>query len=286
MTAEGHKVVALHGKLETAERDAVMESFRDGKTKVLITTNVIARGIDVMQVNMVVNYDLPLDANNKPDPETYLHRIGELPPILGAEARRLTSLALVTIGRTGRFGRQGVSINFVHDRTSFQDMEAIRKALGKPIVRVDTEDFEQMEAVSWRRGGPGRLLLTLLLAADSQGRYEGVDRKRAACNAEPQPNLPRAKGCSSFTPLHSLCCFATRESRTKSLTLFGDLKGRGEAELSLCWSPRPARAFVKPSRSSWFLSCPFVLLLALNFFTTAHQHDYRHLLTSSTSFSL
>lgn len=51
-------------------------------------------------------------------------------------------------GRTGRFGRQGVSINFVHDRQSFQDMEAIRKALGKAIVRVDTSDFEQMEAVS------------------------------------------------------------------------------------------------------------------------------------------
>lgn len=76
MSAEGHQVTSLHGKLETGERDAVMESFRDGKTKVLITTNVIARGIDVLQVNMVVNYDLPLDANNKPDPETYLHRIG------------------------------------------------------------------------------------------------------------------------------------------------------------------------------------------------------------------
>ncbi|GAA5872262.1 hypothetical protein JCM3774_003329 [Rhodotorula dairenensis] len=124
MSAEGHKVVSLHGKLETTERDAVMESFRDGKTKVLITTNVIARGIDISQVNMVVNYDLPLDAQNRPDPETYLHRIG----------------------RTGRFGRQGVSINFVHDRTSFENMEAIRKALGKPIVRVDTSDFEQMEA--------------------------------------------------------------------------------------------------------------------------------------------
>ncbi|KWU46697.1 ATP-dependent RNA helicase DBP5 [Rhodotorula sp. JG-1b] len=124
MSAEGHKVVSLHGKLETTERDAVMESFREGKTKVLITTNVIARGIDISQVNMVVNYDLPLDANNRPDPETYLHRIG----------------------RTGRFGRQGVSINFVHDRTSFENMEAIRKALGKPIVRVDTSDFEQMEA--------------------------------------------------------------------------------------------------------------------------------------------
>ncbi|KAM0793226.1 RNA helicase required for poly(A+) mRNA export [Microbotryomycetes sp. NB124-2] len=123
MTDEGHTVVSLHGKLETADRDAVMESFREGKTKVLITTNVIARGIDVMQVNMVVNYDLPTDGNGRPDPETYLHRIG----------------------RTGRFGRQGVSINFVHDRRSFEDMEAIRKALGKPIVRVDTSDFEQME---------------------------------------------------------------------------------------------------------------------------------------------
>ncbi|KAK4058052.1 RNA helicase required for poly(A+) mRNA export [Microbotryomycetes sp. JL221] len=123
MTDEGHTVVSLHGKLETADRDQVMESFREGKTKVLITTNVIARGIDVMQVNMVVNYDLPTDGNGRPDPETYLHRIG----------------------RTGRFGRQGVSINFVHDRRSFEDMEAIRKALGKPIVRVDTSDFEQME---------------------------------------------------------------------------------------------------------------------------------------------
>ncbi|GAA5913184.1 hypothetical protein JCM8208_001694 [Rhodotorula glutinis] len=124
MTAEGHQVTSLHGKLETTERDAIMESFRDGKTKVLITTNVIARGIDISQVNMVVNYDLPLDAQGRPDPETYLHRIG----------------------RTGRFGRQGVSINFVHDRRSFEHMEAIRKALGKPIVRVDTADFEQMEA--------------------------------------------------------------------------------------------------------------------------------------------
>lgn len=81
MTMEGHKVTSLHGKLETTERDAVMESFRDGKTKVLITTNVIARGIDVMQVNMVVNYDLPLDAENRPDPETYLHRIGPSPSL-------------------------------------------------------------------------------------------------------------------------------------------------------------------------------------------------------------
>lgn len=90
MSAEGHKVVSLHGKLETTERDAVMESFRDGKTKVLITTNVIARGIDISQVNMVVNYDLPLDAQNRPDPETYLHRIGAF---RGADFRRTGLLA-------------------------------------------------------------------------------------------------------------------------------------------------------------------------------------------------
>lgn len=70
--------MSLHGQLQAHERDAVMDSFRNGKTKVLITTNVIARGIDVLQVNMVVNYDLPRDANGKPDAETYIHRIGQL----------------------------------------------------------------------------------------------------------------------------------------------------------------------------------------------------------------
>lgn len=140
MTAEGHKVVSLHGKLETAERDEVMTSFRDGKTKVLITTNVIARGIDVPQVNLVINYDLPLDAMGRPDLDTYLHRIGTLP---SPSARELTGC----VGRTGRFGRQGVSINFVHDRKSFEDMEAIRIPLGNTIIRVDTADFELMETV-------------------------------------------------------------------------------------------------------------------------------------------
>ncbi|SGY30683.1 BQ5605_C002g01175 [Microbotryum silenes-dioicae] len=132
MTAEGHAVASLTGQLTPEERDAVMESFRDGKTKVLMATNVIARGLDVMQVNMVVNYDLPVDGQGRPEPQTYIHRIG----------------------RTGRFGRQGVSINFVHDRKSFKIMEDIRNAVGKPIVRVDTSDFEQME-----KGAFGRRIL-------------------------------------------------------------------------------------------------------------------------------
>ncbi|KAF4571593.1 RNA helicase required for poly(A+) mRNA export [Pleurotus pulmonarius] len=129
MTAEGHKVASLHGAKDAAERDAIIDGFREGKEKVLITTNVIARGIDILQVNMVVNYDLPLmnerdrGADERPDIETYLHRIG----------------------RTGRFGRKGISINFVHDRKTWLQMEQIEKALGKKIIRIETNDFDEME---------------------------------------------------------------------------------------------------------------------------------------------
>lgn len=77
MVAEGHHVTSLHGAKDARERDQVIDDFRDGKSKVLITTNVVARGIDILQVNMVVNYDMPLTADNHPDVETYLHRIGK-----------------------------------------------------------------------------------------------------------------------------------------------------------------------------------------------------------------
>ncbi|KAJ7158506.1 P-loop containing nucleoside triphosphate hydrolase protein [Mycena filopes] len=134
MTAEGHKVASLHGAKDPAERDAIIDNFRDGREKVLITTNVIARGIDILQVNMVVNYDLPLmyerssggsagGALDKPDIETYIHRIG----------------------RTGRFGRRGISINFVHDKKTWLQMEQIEKATSKKIMRIETNDVDEME---------------------------------------------------------------------------------------------------------------------------------------------
>ncbi|KAF8969172.1 P-loop containing nucleoside triphosphate hydrolase protein [Flammula alnicola] len=130
MTAEGHKVASLHGAKDAAERDAIIDRFREGREKVLITTNVIARGIDILQVNMVVNYDLPLmnerikGADERPDIETYIHRIG----------------------RTGRFGRRGISINFVHDKKTWLQMEQIEKALGRKIMRIETNDLDEMEA--------------------------------------------------------------------------------------------------------------------------------------------
>jgi len=80
MIAERHKIASLHGAKEGSERDAIIDSFREGREKALIMTNVISCGIDVLQVNMVVNYDLLLMNNHegaggpgdqRPDIETY-----------------------------------------------------------------------------------------------------------------------------------------------------------------------------------------------------------------------
>ncbi|KAJ3090572.1 RNA helicase required for poly(A+) mRNA export [Quaeritorhiza haematococci] len=123
MREQGHTTFVLHGKLDTVDRDQVIDDYRNGKFKVLITTNVLARGIDILQVNLVINFDLPLDAQGRPDPETYLHRIG----------------------RTGRFGRTGVSINFVHDKRSFEEMKEIERHFGREITRVPTDNYMDIE---------------------------------------------------------------------------------------------------------------------------------------------
>eukprot|EP00614_Pseudopedinella_elastica_P021066 CAMPEP_0172616932 /NCGR_PEP_ID=MMETSP1068-20121228/68853_1 /TAXON_ID=35684 /ORGANISM="Pseudopedinella elastica, Strain CCMP716" /LENGTH=462 /DNA_ID=CAMNT_0013422557 /DNA_START=49 /DNA_END=1438 /DNA_ORIENTATION=+ len=78
-------VSAMHGDMPQRERDAIMEEFRSGGSRVMIATDVWGRGLDVQQVSLVISYDLP---NNR---ELYIHRIG----------------------RSGRFGRKGVAINFV-----------------------------------------------------------------------------------------------------------------------------------------------------------------------------
>ena len=78
-------VSAMHGDMPQKERDAIMGEFRSGESRVLIATDIWGRGIDVQQVSLVINYDLPTNREN------YIHRIG----------------------RSGRFGRKGVAINFL-----------------------------------------------------------------------------------------------------------------------------------------------------------------------------
>ncbi|KAK3685747.1 P-loop containing nucleoside triphosphate hydrolase protein [Podospora appendiculata] len=125
MEADGHKVSALHGAFEGANRDSLLDDFRSGRSKVLITTNVLARGIDVSSVSMVINYDIPMKGfgDREPDAETYLHRIG----------------------RTGRFGRVGVSISFVHDRKSFSALSEIANFYGIDLIQLSPDDWDKTE---------------------------------------------------------------------------------------------------------------------------------------------
>jgi ATP-dependent RNA helicase DDX19/DBP5 len=123
MVAMGHSVVSLHGKMMPEERDRVMDDFRRGEFKVLITTNVLARGIDISQVSLVINYDLPLDQMGQVDFEAYLHRIG----------------------RTGRFGRTGVSIILIDNKKSWEQMREIERHFSREITQVDTSDWEAVE---------------------------------------------------------------------------------------------------------------------------------------------
>ncbi|CAI4763335.1 APG_G0049910.mRNA.1.CDS.1 [Saccharomyces cerevisiae] len=126
LKSEGHEVSILHGDLQTQERDRLIDDFREGRSKVLITTNVLARGIDIPTVSMVVNYDLPTLANGQADPATYIHRIG----------------------RTGRFGRKGVAISFVHDKNSFNILSTIQKYFGDiEMTRVPTDDWDEVEKI-------------------------------------------------------------------------------------------------------------------------------------------
>lgn len=98
MTKEKYTVSCMHGDMEQSERDLIMREFRSGSSRVLITTDLLARGIDVQQVSLVINYDLPSNREN------YIHRIG----------------------RSGRFGRKGVAINFVseQDQRQLKDIES------------------------------------------------------------------------------------------------------------------------------------------------------------------
>lgn len=85
MNEDGHAVSIIHGQMDQENRQEIMNHFISGETRVLISTDLLSRGIDVHHVSMVINYDLP---GTK---ESYIHRIG----------------------RSGRYGRKGVAINFV-----------------------------------------------------------------------------------------------------------------------------------------------------------------------------
>jgi len=85
LSQDGYPLLCIHGDMENGERRKRMEEFRSGKVRVLISTDLLARGINVQQVSLVMNFELPMNREN------YIHRIG----------------------RSGRFGKKGVAINLI-----------------------------------------------------------------------------------------------------------------------------------------------------------------------------
>lgn len=128
LTDGGYTCSVLHAGLQPEERDATMLAFRNGESNVLITTNVLARGVDVDNVCLVINYDIPVDKDGRPDFETYLHRIG----------------------RTGRFGKKGTAINLIDDARSIQILAAIESHFakaGREMIQQADADPEKLADV-------------------------------------------------------------------------------------------------------------------------------------------
>ena len=104
-------VSTIHSELSQEEREGVMKAFRDGTSRVLIATDVLSRGIDVQQVNLVINYDLPRDL------ASYIHRVG----------------------RSGRFGRKGSAINLLAGNTDVRTLREIEMYYATEINELPSD---------------------------------------------------------------------------------------------------------------------------------------------------
>jgi superfamily II DNA/RNA helicase len=110
LTKQNFTITCIHSNMTQEERNNIIQEFRDGKTRLLLTTDLLARGIDIPSVNLVVNYDLPSSK------ETYVHRIG----------------------RCGRFGKKGVAISLVKSDDQ-SDIKTLQKM--KQIYQMDIKEM-------------------------------------------------------------------------------------------------------------------------------------------------
>jgi ATP-dependent RNA helicase RhlE len=125
LKARNHSVNRIHADRSQPQREAALRGFRDGHTRVLVATDIAARGLDVDSVSHVINYDVP-DV-----PEDYVHRVG----------------------RTGRAGKQGKAITIVTPVDELS-MKAIERLTGEPVKRIVPEGFGGLQLSAPRASKP------------------------------------------------------------------------------------------------------------------------------------
>jgi len=125
LKARNHSVNRIHADRSQPQREAALRAFRDGQTRVLVATDIAARGLDVEAVSHVINYDVPVV------PEDYVHRVG----------------------RTGRAGKQGKAITIVTPVDELS-MKAIERLIGQPVKRIVPEGFGGLQPPAFRADKP------------------------------------------------------------------------------------------------------------------------------------
>jgi ATP-dependent RNA helicase UAP56/SUB2 len=104
--------IAIHSKLNVEERIEKYKQFKEGQGRILVSTDVMSRGVDIEKINIVINYDMPKPGNDKQDEiETYLHRVG----------------------RTARFGTKGLAISFIATQ---EEMDLLKKIQERFVLKV------------------------------------------------------------------------------------------------------------------------------------------------------
>lgn len=160
-------VSILHGSMDIEDRDKVIDMFAQGKTRVLVTTNVLARGIDVMQVSLVINHEVPLhlrateDSEREPDTETYVHRIG----------------------RTARFGRSGVALNLIESDEEMEKLDSILCEINCDSIEISFDKIGELDA----------LLKKCRRRDEENVRRLGLDPTQLESSGESQSFIPKKK---------------------------------------------------------------------------------------------
>jgi ATP-dependent RNA helicase RhlE len=170
LTKEGVSNAKIHGNRSQAQRTEALEGFKSGRYRCLVATDIVARGIDVEQLEHVVNFDVPHV------PEDYIHRVG----------------------RTARADATGDAFTFVSPEEE-QDLSAIERAVGKRLPRVVVPDFDYASKPKQRFEVPIAERIAEIRARKAEERKRAKEKEarraaNAARGAPPSTSRPPARG--------------------------------------------------------------------------------------------